>query len=86
LIGSGGTSSQGEKVLDPILLCVAYKRKRFYIFSKREPVDVESEKALAKRDVLNEKPTKEDIQSYVQTNTTTLAKQVIFYNYNYNYN
>jgi len=44
---------------DPTLLCTAYKKNRFYLFTRREP-DVEEESMTTGRDVLNERPTKED--------------------------
>ena len=37
LIGTGGESSQGEKVLDPTVFAISYKKYRFYLFSRREP-------------------------------------------------
>jgi peptidylprolyl isomerase domain and WD repeat-containing protein 1 len=46
---------------DPTLFCTAYKKNRFYMFSKR---DADSDpKSSSDRDVFNEKPTKEDIIS-----------------------
>lgn len=77
LIGTGGASSQGDKVLDPSLFCISYKRNRIYIFSKREPAEGENEKSLIKRDILNEKPTKDDIQNMIQLTPTHLATQAI---------
>nr|XP_018904781.1 PREDICTED: peptidylprolyl isomerase domain and WD repeat-containing protein 1 [Bemisia tabaci] len=46
---------------DPTLFCTAYKKSRFYIFTRREPDDIKS--VEADRDVFNEKPSKEDIIS-----------------------
>ncbi len=76
MIGSGGTSSQGEKVLDPTLFTIAYKKNRFYQFTKREPSDVDVEKSLIKRDVHNEKIAKEETPLYAQPSEVTSAKQV----------
>ncbi|ELU17611.1 hypothetical protein CAPTEDRAFT_160326 [Capitella teleta] len=45
--------------LDPCLFCTAFKKNRFYVFSRREPL--ETKDADQDRDVLNEKPTKEEI-------------------------
>ncbi|XP_072379062.1 peptidylprolyl isomerase domain and WD repeat-containing protein 1 [Diabrotica undecimpunctata] len=42
---------------DPTLICTAYKKSRFYLFSRREPDDLQSDQD---RDVFNEKPSKED--------------------------
>ncbi|CAI6347895.1 unnamed protein product [Macrosiphum euphorbiae] len=46
---------------DPTLFCTAYKKNRFYMFTKREPEDLKS--IDADRDVFNERPSKEDIIS-----------------------
>ncbi|XP_046970455.1 peptidylprolyl isomerase domain and WD repeat-containing protein 1 isoform X1 [Vanessa cardui] len=46
---------------DPTLFCTAYKKNRFYMFSRRSPDDVKSPDA--DRDIFNEKPSKEDIIS-----------------------
>lgn len=43
---------------DPTLICTAYKKSRFYVFSRREPDDPQGHGQ--DRDVFNEKPTKED--------------------------
>ncbi|CAE6458326.1 unnamed protein product [Rhizoctonia solani] len=42
---------------DPILFCTAYKRPRFYMFTREEPED---NKLSGDRDVFNEKPTREE--------------------------
>ncbi|CAH4029039.1 peptidylprolyl isomerase domain and WD repeat-containing protein 1 [Pieris brassicae] len=47
--------------IDPTLFCTAYKKNRFYMFSRRGPDDVKSPDA--DRDIFNEKPSKEDIIS-----------------------
>ncbi|XP_038211640.1 peptidylprolyl isomerase domain and WD repeat-containing protein 1 [Zerene cesonia] len=47
--------------MDPTLFCTAYKKNRFYMFSRRSPDDVKSPDA--DRDIFNEKPSKEDIIS-----------------------
>ncbi|XP_063239129.1 peptidylprolyl isomerase domain and WD repeat-containing protein 1 [Bacillus rossius redtenbacheri] len=46
---------------DPTLFCTAFKKNRFYMFTRREPDDTKSQDA--DRDVFNEKPSKEDIIS-----------------------
>jgi peptidylprolyl isomerase domain and WD repeat-containing protein 1 len=51
IIGTGGASSQGDKVIDPILFAIAYKTNRFYLFDKHEPKDDDNR---SKRDILNE--------------------------------
>nr|XP_022312893.1 peptidylprolyl isomerase domain and WD repeat-containing protein 1-like [Crassostrea virginica] len=51
-------------LFDPILFCTAFKKNRFYMFTRREPEDTKS--ADAERDVFNEKPSKEDIVAATQ--------------------
>ncbi|XP_014663514.1 PREDICTED: peptidylprolyl isomerase domain and WD repeat-containing protein 1-like [Priapulus caudatus] len=45
---------------DPTLVCTAYRKNRFYLFTRREPGDARGG-ADAERDVFNEKPSKEDV-------------------------
>jgi peptidylprolyl isomerase domain and WD repeat-containing protein 1 len=49
---------------DPTVICSAYKRNRFYLFSRRDPMDLEGGVDVSSgsigRDVFNEKPTKEE--------------------------
>lgn len=42
---------------DPTLFCTAYKKSRFYLYSRRLPSDLQD----VDRDIFNEKPSKEDI-------------------------
>uniref|UniRef100_A0A8C5B717 peptidylprolyl isomerase n=1 Tax=Gadus morhua TaxID=8049 RepID=A0A8C5B717_GADMO len=49
---------------DPTIFCTAFKKNRFYMFSKREPVDTKS--AESDRDVFNEKPSKEEVMAATQ--------------------
>ncbi|XP_014103571.1 peptidylprolyl isomerase domain and WD repeat-containing protein 1 [Bactrocera oleae] len=42
---------------DPTMFCAAYKKSRFYLYSRRLPSDLQD----VDRDVFNEKPSKEDI-------------------------
>ncbi|KAL7646060.1 UNVERIFIED_CONTAM: hypothetical protein RMT77_002961 [Armadillidium vulgare] len=44
---------------DPTLIATAFRKNRFYLFTKRDATDTRS--ADADRDVFNEKPSKEDI-------------------------
>lgn len=46
-----------EVTRDPTLFCSAFKRSRFYMFSRIEP---EADSKAADRDVFNEKPTREE--------------------------
>ncbi|XP_054162055.1 peptidylprolyl isomerase domain and WD repeat-containing protein 1-like [Oppia nitens] len=45
---------------DPTLFCTAFKKNRFYLFTRREPEE-SSETTGYERDVFNEKPSREDI-------------------------
>ncbi|MEE6458392.1 hypothetical protein FKM82_000276 [Ascaphus truei] len=49
---------------DPIIVCTAFKKNRFYMFTKREPEDTKS--AESDRDVFNEKPSKEEVMAATQ--------------------
>ncbi|KAI8471687.1 MAG: putative cyclophilin (cyp-15) [Monoraphidium minutum] len=46
---------------DPTLLALAYRKQRFYLFTRREPADAED--AAAGRDVFNEKPNTEEMMA-----------------------
>jgi len=48
---------QDKEKTDPLVVCTAYKKQRFFIFSEREPPESTSDFG---RDIFNEKPTKED--------------------------
>ena len=62
-IGSGAKASDVQE--DPTLFCAAFKKSRFYLFSRREPEEPEAAGAAAGeaqgRDVFNEKPSMEEI-------------------------
>ncbi len=65
----GQTGNQGvQKEVDPLVVCGAYKKNRFYLFSRREPEEAPAQGSnnlvleKAGRDVFNEKPNKEDVQ------------------------
>lgn len=47
------------------------------MFTKREPVELETEKKLVKRDVINEKISKDDVQLYSKPTSDNLPKQVV---------
>ena len=44
---------------DPTLFCTAFKRSRFYMFTREEPDNDPNSKSGAERDIFNEKPTRE---------------------------
>lgn len=67
---------------DPMLIACAYKRNRFYIFTKAEPYSTDDggDNNSGSRDIFNEKPTKEDIITSVEdekTNTKFSNQAVI---------
>lgn len=45
---------------DPTLFCTAFKRSRFYMFTREEPDNDPTSKSGQERDILNEKPTREE--------------------------
>ena len=58
MAASENTVIRDSEVTDPTIYCTAYKRSRFYCFSRREPDS--SAGASGGRDIYNEKPTKDD--------------------------
>lgn len=52
---------------DPSLFCTAYRKNRFYIFTRREPED--TKKTDSERDIFNEKPSKEEQMAATQSGT-----------------
>lgn len=54
MAASDNPAFQGIEFVDPTLFCTAFKKSRFYMFTKQEPT------SLSDRDILNEKPVKED--------------------------
>jgi len=66
-------TSQEEKLRDPTLFATAYKKSRFFCFSKREPADDDLDDAEGGRDVFNEKPTQEDLEGHQQQQVAKLG-------------
>ncbi|CAI5441756.1 unnamed protein product [Caenorhabditis angaria] len=55
---------------DPLLVCCALKKNRFYLFTNTEPFNVEDEdgnQTVSSRDVFNERPKKEDLLTALDT-------------------
>lgn len=50
---------------DPTVFASAFKKNRFYMFTRREPEDAKSPES--DRDVLNEKPSKEEVMAATQS-------------------
>ncbi len=58
-------------VADPILFCAAFKKSRFFLFSRREPEDEGGEVG---RDIFNLKPTREE-----QMAATGCVRDILFF-------
>ncbi|KIJ54621.1 hypothetical protein M422DRAFT_153445 [Sphaerobolus stellatus SS14] len=58
MVASANPILAGRDVRDPTLFCTAYKRQRFYMFTRIEPEDA---KGQGDRDVFNEKPTRDEL-------------------------
>ncbi|CAB3404335.1 unnamed protein product [Caenorhabditis bovis] len=61
---------------DPLLVCTALKKNRFYLFTNTEPFSVEDEEgnpSLSGRDVFNERPKKEDLLTALDTEASEKA-------------
>jgi peptidylprolyl isomerase domain and WD repeat-containing protein 1 len=59
LAASENPVNENEKVDDPILFATAFKKPRFFLLTRREP----EKDHLVERDVLNERPSKDDLAS-----------------------
>ncbi|KAJ7562782.1 hypothetical protein O6H91_03G084400 [Diphasiastrum complanatum] len=71
---------QREPLTDPMLICCAFKKHRFYLFSRREPE--EAEDATKGRDVFNEKPPPDEllaISDVGKVTTTSLPENVLMH-------
>lgn len=57
---------------DPCLFVSAYKKNRFYVFSRRDPEEAGAEdETILERDVFNEKPNKDDIIAATEGSSVT---------------
>lgn len=56
----------GVSISDPTLFCTAYKKHRFYLYSRRLPSEVQQ----VDRDIFNEQPSKEDILAVTENHVT----------------
>ena len=57
MIGTGVKLTDED---DPTLFCAAFKKSRFYLFTRREPTEPDGDDQVG-RDIFNEKPSKEDL-------------------------
>ncbi|KAJ1941651.1 Peptidyl-prolyl cis-trans isomerase cyp15 [Kickxella alabastrina] len=60
--------------IDPTVFCTAFKRNRFYMFTREEPDHSEQG---ADRDVFNEKPTREEASLAIAPNKKQVARSAI---------
>ncbi|KAJ3158430.1 Peptidyl-prolyl cis-trans isomerase cyp15 [Geranomyces michiganensis] len=60
MAASDNPAFKESEALDPTLFCTAYKRNRFYCFSKREADSGEGGNTSGGRDIFNEKPSREE--------------------------
>eukprot|EP00898_Chlorokybus_atmophyticus_P009121 jgi/Chlat1/920/Chrsp108S01359 len=63
---ASGASTDKKISSDPTLICCAYKKHRFFLFTRREPDEAEGEDANKGRDVFNEKPTAEELMAVTE--------------------
>lgn len=69
-----------EPLMDPTLLCCAFKKHRIYLFSRREPE--EPEDATKGRDVFNEKPPPDEllaVSDIGKSVTSSLPESVVLH-------
>ncbi|KAI7855787.1 peptidyl-prolyl cis-trans isomerase cyp15 [Circinella umbellata] len=59
MAASDNATLKESEMVDPTLLTTAFKRNRFFIFTRREPYDDEGQQK-GDRDVFNEKPSREE--------------------------
>ncbi|XP_057298776.1 peptidylprolyl isomerase domain and WD repeat-containing protein 1-like [Hydractinia symbiolongicarpus] len=57
---------------DPTLVCTGFKKNRFYLFTKREPDQGDSD-----RDVFNEKPSREEMVAATQGSSTKVLAELV---------
>jgi peptidylprolyl isomerase domain and WD repeat-containing protein 1 len=69
MAASENTVIKESEETDPTLFCTAYKKNRFYAFSRREP---DSSSTAMSRDIYNEKPTRDD-----QKSAAPVVKEVV---------
>ncbi|KAK9763570.1 Peptidyl-prolyl cis-trans isomerase cyp15 [Basidiobolus ranarum] len=75
MAASDNPTVKDSETLDPTLFCTAYKRNRFYLFTRRDPDNEESSKG--ERDVFNEKPSREEQTVAVSQSKAVLSTSAI---------
>jgi len=76
LTGQDSAVASGKRN-DPTLICSAFQKPRFYLFTKRQPTDVEGSQTSTGRDILNEKPLKNRPNVYTPAIQRNLGKSAI---------
>ena len=73
---NGNANVYGErKAADPLVVCTAFRKNRFYMFSRRAP-ELEGENA-AVRDIINERHTKEETVAQIKPKMTEKQNEVL---------
>ncbi|XP_074294950.1 peptidyl-prolyl cis-trans isomerase CYP71-like [Silene latifolia] len=79
-LAAANANESKEPLIDPTLLCCAFKKHRIYLFSRREPE--EPEDVTKGRDVFNEKPPADELLAVSELGksaTTSLPDNVILH-------
>ncbi|KAJ3087037.1 Peptidyl-prolyl cis-trans isomerase cyp15 [Quaeritorhiza haematococci] len=63
------------EMTDPTIFATAYKRNRFYLFTKRDPDSEDNQSTGAGRDIFNEKPSREE-QTVATLSQSTLKQSL----------
>ena len=69
---AGATAATTNAEMDPTIVCAAYKRNRFYLFSRREPED---DLDGTGRDIFNERPTRDERSVALAVAGTAASKE-----------
>jgi peptidylprolyl isomerase domain and WD repeat-containing protein 1 len=68
-----------DAVPDPTVFCTAYKKTRFYMFTRREPQDSDDNYMETGRDVFNEKPTRDEHSLITQPSAKQLGRSCVIH-------
>ncbi|ORY51823.1 hypothetical protein BCR33DRAFT_752713 [Rhizoclosmatium globosum] len=81
MVASENSALKDLEAQDPTIICTAFKRNRFYMFSRREPDSGDATAATSTgRDIFNEKPTREEQTVAASSNPkASLGSQAILH-------
>ncbi|KAJ3022231.1 UNVERIFIED_CONTAM: hypothetical protein HDU68_009241 [Siphonaria sp. JEL0065] len=81
MVASENAAMRDIETLDPTIICTAFKRNRFYMFSRREPDSGDAgSNSASSRDIFNEKPSREEQTVATSSNLkATLGSQAIIH-------